>query len=483
MDEFARVHLVQRIPDRLEIGKGIHDLGGVHDPQVFPLGLAITMLARQRTAVAHDQVSRLLQECSPVIQAVLGFQVEGNARVDTAITKVPVEVGLVAVAADQALELAKVLAKVLGLDRCILPPYDRIRRVRVQPQRGRRGARLSDRPDSIHQTCIGHQPHTWAARQLRRDVHGLLGEGNRLLSRQSTELDHQPGVASRKLSDIGKLHAAFFEPIDDAIIQPFHCDWVERQQLRYGVGCVIDLVIAQHHQHAVSRVLHQNRLSLQDGDAGAFYTHQRACNVEAVFRQQLIEVVARHATFELGEPLANVCLVAIDQRFQCLHDLGTPPTGLDVFLVGGLVGRPDPETLTVIGQNFQALDVFDCLAGHHRVSATGVVADHAAQRAAAMGCRVRAEGQPHLGRLAFELIADHTRLHPGQAPCRVDLMNSVKVFGGIDHNRRVHRLAAHGGTRATRQYRHAGLFAEAYRGHDIVDGFGNDNAYRQLTIV
>ena len=45
IDDLARIHPVQRIPDRLEFAEGLHQRFTVHDRQEFGLGLAVAMFA------------------------------------------------------------------------------------------------------------------------------------------------------------------------------------------------------------------------------------------------------------------------------------------------------------------------------------------------------------------------------------------------------------------------------------------------------
>ena len=166
-----------------------------------------------------------------------------------------------------------------------------------------------------------------------------------------------------------------------------------------------------------------------------------------------------------------------------MDDLGAAAAGTDMFGVGGVVGRTDPEAFAVVGQHFQPLDVLDGLAGHDRMRAARVVADHAAQGAAAVGRRIGAEGQADFRRLVLELVADDTRLDPGNPPFGIDGLDGVQVLGGIDHHGDVHRLTAHRGACATRQDRHPGFLADGDGGDDIGNRPGDHHTDGQLPVV
>ena len=100
-------------------------------------------------------------------------------------------------------------------------------------------------------------------------------------------------------------------------------------------------------------------------------------------------------------------------------------------------------------------------AGHHRVHAAGVVADHAAQRAVIVGGGVRAEGEVvRLGR-----VAQGRRARSPAAPARgrsrgVDLQHAVQVLREVDHHGDVAALAGQAGAAAARQDRRAVLAAQ-----------------------
>jgi hypothetical protein len=106
VDQLARVHPALRVPDRLELGEGGHQLGAEHPGQQLGPGLAVAVLARQRPAVAHHQVGGLLDVGPEAGHALLGLQVEVVAGVHAALPDVAVERAVVAVAVQQPAQVA-----------------------------------------------------------------------------------------------------------------------------------------------------------------------------------------------------------------------------------------------------------------------------------------------------------------------------------------------------------------------------------------
>ena len=73
---------------------------------------------------------------------------------------------------------------------------------------------------------------------------------------------------------------------------------------------------AEHDQPAMLRAVLQLAGGFEDGDAGAFCADQRACHVEAVLRQQLVEVVAGDAARNVGKTLPDQIGVGIADAAQ-----------------------------------------------------------------------------------------------------------------------------------------------------------------------
>jgi hypothetical protein len=69
IDDLVGIHPAVRIPDRLELPEGPHQLGAVHLLQELPARLPVAVLAGKGTTVLQDQVGRLVQERAPLADA------------------------------------------------------------------------------------------------------------------------------------------------------------------------------------------------------------------------------------------------------------------------------------------------------------------------------------------------------------------------------------------------------------------------------
>lgn len=116
--------------------------------------------------------------------------------------------------------------------------------------------------------------------------------------------------------------------------------------------------------------------------------------------------------------------------------------------------------------------------GHHRVNATGVVADHPTEGVAVVGGRVGPEGEPVLGSRRPEVVEVAPRLHHGSASLRIDRHDPVQVLGEVEDHRHVGALAGQAGPAAAAGDRYAVTVARDHRGDHVVDGLRDDNADR-----
>ena len=129
---------------------------------------------------------------------------------------------------------------------------------------------------------------------------------------------------------------------------------------------------------------------------------------------------------------------------------------------------PDLHADTVVGEDFQSLDVVVGLAGHDRMHAAGVVADHAAESAAAVSGGVGTEGEVMLFGGGAEAVEHDSGLYAGDAAGRIDFENPRHVFGKIEDDGDVAALSGERRAGAAAEQRSAELAAECDRGLNIV---------------
>ena len=160
------------------------------------------------------------------------------------------------------------------------------------------------------------------------------------------------------------------------------------------VGGVEHVGVAEHQRAAVLRARDQAHGRLEHVHARALGADQRAGDVEAVLGQELVEVVARHAARDVGELLPDPVGDLVSELPELRVDLALPAAvGDDPFELV-VRGRPDASSACRRRAAMSSsITLSRRLAGHQRVHAARVVAEHAAERAVLVGRRVRAEGQ------------------------------------------------------------------------------------------
>ncbi len=231
------------------------------------------------------------------------------------------------------------------------------------------------------------------------------------------------------------------------------------------------------------RARHQPHGGLQHGDASPFRAHQSPRHVEAVLGQQMGKVVARDAAGDVRIALPDQRRIAVAQLAQPAVDLASPAAGADDAPQLLLARGADPQPQALIGEDLQLLDVVVRLAGHHRVHAAGVVADHAAESAVVVGGRIGTEGQTvRLGRVAQDV--EHETGLDARAPClRVQLHDAIQILREIQHHRHVAALAGEAGAASPRQHGRAVAPADRERLDDVLDGARDHDADRQMPVV
>src|SRR5579859_2390558 len=79
VNQFARVHPIQRIPQTLEFNKCLHQFGAEHFRKKCGTSLTVTVFTGQRPSILQDDVRSFFDEAAILRDTVVGFEVERNA--------------------------------------------------------------------------------------------------------------------------------------------------------------------------------------------------------------------------------------------------------------------------------------------------------------------------------------------------------------------------------------------------------------------
>jgi hypothetical protein len=245
------------------------------------------------------------------------------------------------------------------------------------------------------------------------------------------------------------------EVFNQDAIKALQSNRLVRHNLHNMIASSIGIFIAQYQHRASLWAVYESGGGLQHRHTGAFRTHQRAGDVETVFRQEFIQIIAGDAPGNLGITRANQLGIVIAQRAQISINLAAPPALVDDLLQFSVAGWSNAQAQPIVGQDVQPLDVISCFASHHRMRAARVIANHPAQGSVVMRGRVRAKGQVILLCGFAQRIANDAGLHPRQPARRVNLQHVVEILGKVENNGDIAALALQAGASAARQDRRA----------------------------
>ena len=136
----------------------------------------------------------------------------------------------------------------------------------------------------------------------------LRGVGAKLAQQKAAAFGQQQHIVDRQVL---AEHV-----VDHQAVEAFQADGLVLEHCGHVVGGDEGIGKSQHHQPAMLRAMFKRAAGLQHGDARAFRAHQRAGYIESVFRQQLVQVVARDAAGNLGKPLPDQVAVGIPDAGQ-----------------------------------------------------------------------------------------------------------------------------------------------------------------------
>ena len=144
---------------------------------------------------------------------------------------------------------------------------------------------------------------------------------------------------------------------------------------------------------------------------------------------------------------------------------------------------PDGHPGAVVQHHLELVDVVDGLAAHQRMDAARVVADHPAERAAAVRRRIGRERQVvHFCRVTHAIEHD-AGLHARDLRRGIERDDAVQVLREVHDDRDVAALAGEARARAARQDRRAGFAARCDRRRDVGFVERNDEPDGNLAVV
>ena len=113
VDHFARIHLVVRIPQPLELAERVDQLLSEHFRQQRAARLAVAVFARKRSAMRDDDVGGAIDKLAIFQNAGFALEIEIHPHVHAAVAVVAVERAVVAVLAHQREERAQIRAEAI----------------------------------------------------------------------------------------------------------------------------------------------------------------------------------------------------------------------------------------------------------------------------------------------------------------------------------------------------------------------------------
>ena len=249
------------------------------------------------------------------------------------------------------------------------------------------------------------------------------------------------------------------------------------------IGGLERVGVPEAHERPMLRAPDQRHLRVEDDGAGALAADQCARDVKPAFGQQIVQVVTGDSPGNARELRANGVGVPIPNRAKGRVELcataALPGDSVEV----GVARRAHGQLGAVVEQNTQLFDVVDGLAGEQRVRAARVVADHAAQRAAAVRGGVGTERELVRFGPAPQRVEDDAGLDAGEPTFRIDLQDPVHVFREVEDDGDVAALPGEARPGASWQHGHAELPARFDRGGHVLGVARDDQADRHLAVV
>src|ERR1035437_4780955 len=130
---------------RFELCERLHQLWSEHLWQQRGARLSVAVLAGEGTAVFEDYVGGFIDKLSILCNSFSGLEIEGEAEVHTALAEVPIHRRAIAVAIDQAEQIAQICAEKFGRNGGVFPAFAAVL--------------LSGNEDAGSETGLANSPH------------------------------------------------------------------------------------------------------------------------------------------------------------------------------------------------------------------------------------------------------------------------------------------------------------------------------------
>ena len=250
-----------------------------------------------------------------------------------------------------------------------------------------------------------------------------------------------------------------------------------------SVGGEKSVVEAKHGEHAEGRAGCKVQRGGEDIGASALGADQGARNMEVVFRQQLVEVVAGDAAGDAGKLLADERGIAVADARKAGVDLTNAAASANERVKAlGRRGSHD-HARTVVEDDVERFHVVNHFAAEQAMHAATVIADHAAESTTGMRRRIGRVGKlMQLGSVA-QAVENDAGFDTSKLGARVNRGERVHVPRVIKDNGDVDALAGEAGARTTRKNGGAGGTAGGQCGLHVGRVARKDDADGELAVV
>lgn len=288
IDDYAWIHAALRIEDALELSKRAHQLGAKHFGEQLRARDAVAMFAGDRSTVLADQVADLQHHAAKRSNPLRAGEIEVDPAVNAALPEVAVIHGNREIAPpQQLLEAAQILPQFFGSDGAILGSRPHSRKPRARSACAQAG--FAQSPHRRALLRIGKQVAAHHTRRLRCAALQGLATLARLVHTGPAQLRDQVSSARWKQPQRGQ--PLLLAKLHQVVIEGLQRLGMVLQQPRDMIGGCKDIGEAEHHQHQLLGARHQLHGRPQHQRQRALRPNQRPRQIEAILRQQLIEVV------------------------------------------------------------------------------------------------------------------------------------------------------------------------------------------------